>query len=35
MLIRQMSGGYAEDYQRSFTVGLECVLDGLAMRFKL
>lgn len=34
-VIRLMSSGYSEDYERTFEAGLDCVLDGLAVRFKL
>lgn len=34
-LIRLMGSGYSEDYERNFGDGLECVLDGLAYRFKI
>jgi AcrR family transcriptional regulator len=34
-VIRLMASGYTEDYERSFGTGLDCVLDGLAVRFKL
>jgi AcrR family transcriptional regulator len=34
-VVKLMTNGYTEDYGRSFDAGLNCVLDGLAVRFRI